>query len=166
MLIEDGKRLYMVSDDPAVQQKMRELDGGTAQKLKLSDLPATESSVEAELESEIDIIKNDFDLADMSKTMQHYCEFSNETNSSLKAEKGKVLKELIMLYLVKMEQAKAEPKRKFVKMFKEIGPFVKKTYVKLMTGKGYSSFKAYCSSNENFEADFNTVMAELKRRAS
>lgn len=173
MLIKDDKRLYLVSDDPAMQARMIELEkefnlSSNIEEVTLEapDVHTSNSAVQ-DVQHIVNEIRESFNVNDMSKIMAMYKDLSYEAGGTLKNIKTKELKAQILNYLNYIDTSNMNARRRLYEMYMQIRSFIKPYYLQLLERKGYENFKAFINDHsQNFQETYELIMPQLIKRVS
>jgi len=150
MLIEDGKSMYLVSDDPKMIQYMKALEekygGNTAE---IQELPLAPLEHDRSAENERESKSSNTDLTDKYKALEM---------------KEKELISIIALYIKAVkEDSGLSYEEKIVKFTKDIPDFVRPIYREIVRGKGYNKLKDLLNdSNQDMSQVFDEILERLR----
>lgn len=175
MLIQDGRRLIFVTEDPEMQKKLIELDkscGGSIANMPLIPIPVetqSKSSVpfdESEYNKYLNSLMN---VNDMTAIMREYEKISEEASSETRIKKVKGLKKAIWFYLSWLDGIDVIPNRKkLLEMNKQIPQFIKPSIAYLISNRGYKSLEDFCKCADPREVDgaYNNLIEHSMKRCS
>lgn len=167
MLIQDGNRLYLVSEDPVIQAKMRELDN---EEIKLSLEPAetTKSKVQENISDINDKVEKAYNYRDMSSIMEMYRNVANNKNPVVRKNEAEALKKAIGRFLSTLREEKTDVRKKFVYLYKQLPDFVDTQYHQILQASGYIRFNDYLreTSDEMLNVEFMNLMQYLLKRVA
>lgn len=173
MLIKDGQRLYLVSEDPAMQKRMVELEKEFNVSSKVETMPLeppdihTSKANSQNVDSVIAEIRNAYNPYDMSSIMKMYNQLPYEADNVLKNFKTKELKAQILNYLNFIDGSDLDARARINEMYKQIRLFIKPFCIQLRTHMGYAKFVDILSDDSvNFQDVYNKLMPALKKRVS
>ena len=151
MLIEDGKNMYLVSDDPKMIQLMKKMEkkyGNDAEKRKLPLAPLEHNSSVTDTEIKHESKSPDEDLNDKYKVLEN---------------KERELISIIALYIKSVKDSELTYKEKIIKFTKDIPDFVKPIYRGIVRGKGYAKLNDLLNDdNQDLSQVFNEILEELR----
>ena len=168
MLIEDGKRLYLISEDPEIQKKMRELEKEEAVKLPLLEDKINESEITENIDEVAKTIADSYDYKNMKQIMKYYLDLKNK-KGIIKNKEIEEIKKQIHRFLEEIENDNKKTLiYKYQYLFNQMMPFVKGTYAQICRQKCFKTFKDFLenSSSEELEDAWNEMMIFLKERSS
>lgn len=171
MLIEDGNRLYLVSEDPKVKDMMRQIEsqiGNECVKLNLEpSATSTSSEMVDDVSAIIKSIQADYNANDMSKIMMRFDNLMSEANTYQKTVKEKELKKAIHQYLIWVDNSPWNSRERLLRMYTQIRSFIKPVYIQMLQQMGYAKFEYFVKDrNANFDMAYSDVIAALFKRVT
>lgn len=166
MLIEDGKRLYMMSEDPDIQQKMRELDAGPTIPVGLAPV-ASEAVVEhIDANAVRQSIIDKYNPVDMSAIMQEYLGLNAVTNAQERGVKIAAVKQCILRFLDELDATQAQTRKKLFLISKLIGEFAESSLRGILEHRGLTFDEVIKKGADTNLTDsvYNTLKEVLRKR--
>jgi hypothetical protein len=156
MLIEDGKLLYLVSDDPELQKEMRKLESKYSGSPEAERLPLTPIEMpDTAPEPKINNTKLP-DTIDVKSTMDQWNERTTE-------DKKKLIRTVISYIRSVKEDANLSYAEKINKFPKDIPDLVRPIYRDVVRGKGFKKLSDLLNDgSQDFESIFNEILERLR----
>jgi hypothetical protein len=161
MLIEDGNRLILVTEDPVIKAKLREIDTGEIAEMPLKPLNPSSKKTNGDFDVETyrSTLNQAYDFYDMSKIMEAYCDLMKEKSSGTRIMKQKVVKEIIRRFFIDIEENGGTSDTKLDILNAQLNPFFKNTFDNILKKTSYASMSELtsCESQNVLDNIYNRV---------
>jgi hypothetical protein len=165
MLIEDGKLLYLVSDDPKMQEEMRVLEnkynGNTAaEKMPLKPIETPEVKSESNPDN---TSHNTSETFDIKKAMVMWNERQLQKNDINSEDKKKLVRTIASYIKSVKDNNQLSYAEKISEFPKNIPEFVRPIYREAVKSRGYFKLTDLLNDeSQNFESIFNEILDKLR----